>query len=91
MSFALARFRGSDGAAFAGAVVGEDVIPLSGLLPGVQDIADALADWPAAFSSLAEAVPSAGRGAMVPLSGLTVLPPFFPGRCFRAAPTTART
>jgi len=84
MSFAMARFRGSDGAAFAGAVVGEDVIPLSSLLPGVQDIADALADWPSAFSSLADAVPSTDRGAMVPLSGLKVLPPVLPRQVFQS-------
>ena len=50
----------------------------------IMHIQDILRDWPATFSSLAEAVPSTGRGAMVPLSGLTVLPPVLPRQVFQS-------
>jgi 2-keto-4-pentenoate hydratase/2-oxohepta-3-ene-1,7-dioic acid hydratase in catechol pathway len=84
MSFALGRFRGPDGVPFAAVVVGEDVIPLPVLLPGIADIDGVLADWPAAFSALADAIPFTGRGGMLPLGGLEILSPVAPRQVFQS-------
>jgi 2-keto-4-pentenoate hydratase/2-oxohepta-3-ene-1,7-dioic acid hydratase in catechol pathway len=82
IQFSLGRFRGSDGTAFAAVVVGEGVIPLSDLLPGLRDIEDALADWPATFTALVEALP--GPGEMLSLDGLEVLAPVLPRQVFQS-------
>jgi 2-keto-4-pentenoate hydratase/2-oxohepta-3-ene-1,7-dioic acid hydratase in catechol pathway len=82
--FVLGRFRGPDGAAFAAVVVSEDVIPLSVRLPGVLDIGDALADWPATFAALAEVIPGPRPGGMLPLDSLEILPPVVPRQVFQS-------
>jgi 2-keto-4-pentenoate hydratase/2-oxohepta-3-ene-1,7-dioic acid hydratase in catechol pathway len=84
MPFALGRFRGPDGAAFAAVVMGDDVIPLSVLLPSVLDIGDALTDWPATFTALADAVPFTDRGDSLPLGGLEILSPVTPRQVFQS-------
>jgi 2-keto-4-pentenoate hydratase/2-oxohepta-3-ene-1,7-dioic acid hydratase in catechol pathway len=82
--FVLGRFRGPDGAAFAAVVAGEDVIPLSGLLPGTTDIGDALADWPATFAALAGLIPGYPPGEVLPLDSLEILPPVVPRQVFQS-------
>ncbi len=84
MPFVLGRFRGPAGAVFAGVAAGGNVVPLSELLPGVSDIGDALADWPASFAVLASAVPGAQRGQVLPLDSLEVLAPLVPRQVFQS-------
>ena len=83
MSFALGRFRGPGGVPFAAVAVGQDVIPLSALLPGFVDIGDALADWPTAFAALAD-VTAGTRYAGIPLDDLSPLPPVAPRQVFQS-------
>jgi 2,4-didehydro-3-deoxy-L-rhamnonate hydrolase len=82
--FVLGRFRSPAGDVFAGVAAGGDVIPLPVLLPGVSDIGDALADWPASFAVLAGTVPGAPRGEMLPLDSLEILAPLVPRQVFQS-------
>jgi 2,4-didehydro-3-deoxy-L-rhamnonate hydrolase len=84
MSFVLGRFRGQDGAAFAGVVVDEGVIPQSVLLPGTDDIDGALANWTVTFAALADLVPGYPRGESLPLDSLEILPPVTPRQVFQS-------
>src|SRR5262249_28403892 len=47
-------------------------------------ICDALADWPATFAALADAVPFPDSVAPLPLGGLEVLPPVAPRQVFQS-------
>jgi len=91
-SYALGRFRGSDGADFCGVVIGPDVVPLAALHPTATSIGELLAAWPANEKLLDAAV----EGARVtrPQSDLpprdlvprdlVPLVPFVPGQIFQS-------
>jgi 2-keto-4-pentenoate hydratase/2-oxohepta-3-ene-1,7-dioic acid hydratase in catechol pathway len=82
--FVLGRFRGPDGAVFAAAVAGEDVVPLPVVLPGASDIGDVLADWPASFGALADAIRGSLPSGALPLNSLEILPPVTPRQVFQS-------
>ena len=84
MPFVLGRFRGPHGAAFAAAVMGQEVMPLPVLLPEITDIGDALADWTAIFTALANLVPGYPHGEVLPLDNLEILPPVTPRQVFQS-------
>ena len=52
--------------------------------------ANVLADWPATFAAPADAIPFTGRGAMLPLGGLEILPPVAPRQVFQSGANRVR-
>jgi 2-keto-4-pentenoate hydratase/2-oxohepta-3-ene-1,7-dioic acid hydratase in catechol pathway len=80
----LGRFASPEGITFAGAVTGNDVTPLSALMPGARDIGDALADWPGSFAALMAGLPGRGTGESLSLSELRVLSPVTPRQVFQS-------
>lgn len=58
-SYALGRFRGSDGDDFCGVVIGADVVPLASLHPTATSIEELLTAWPANEKLLDAAVDDA--------------------------------
>ncbi len=91
--FKLGTFAKSGGGSFAAIVLGDDVIELGSIRPGVfvsaSSIDALLADWDANFAKLQEtvaAIEKEGRPGAVKLAGLRVLPPVrHPGKMFYAA------
>jgi 2,4-didehydro-3-deoxy-L-rhamnonate hydrolase len=91
--FKLGTFAKSGGGAFAAIVLGDDVIELDSIRPGVfasaSSIDALLADWDANFAKLQEivaAIEKEGRPGAVKLAGLRPLPPVKrPGKMFYAA------
>ncbi len=96
--FVLGRFRRPGGSEFAGLVAGGYVVPLSDLLPhsgrtGAElSMNDVLADWPAAFATLARQVPElrpaagppADLSAVTPVEDLEILTPVTPRQVFQS-------
>ena len=82
-SYALGRFRVSDGDDFCGVVIGTDVVPLAALHPTATSIEDLLSAWPASEKLLGAAVGDAPAAAR-PLSDLVPLAPFLPGQIFQS-------
>src|SRR5579862_4231931 len=91
--FKLGTFAKTGGGAFAAIVLGDDVIELGSIRPGVfasaSSIDALLADWDANFAKLQEtvaAIEKEGHPGAVKLAGLRPLPPVRrPGKMFYAA------